>query len=116
MLDSVQVDKKHTDSPLFSYVQNVLYIPRVSACGYDRVTLSSIRVTYTETKKFWNTLQIRIFITETYVQINTEFFNSRCDYNLIQYQILHASLQNFICMERSACHKMFSKGQNATCI
>ena len=32
-------------------------------------------------------------------------FFSKCDYNLIQYQIL----QIFICMERSACHKMFFK-------
>ena len=32
-------------------------------------------------------------------------FFSKCDYNLIQYQIL----QNFICMERSACYKMFFK-------
>ena len=37
---------------------------------------------------------------------------SKCDYNLIQNKILHALLQNSICMERSARHKMFSKGQN----
>ena len=69
---------------------------------------------YTVTKKFSNTLQIHIFITEIHVEINTELFHSKCDYNLIQYQILHASLQNFICIERSACHKMFSKGQNVS--
>ena len=53
-----------------------------------------------------------VFITEIHVEINTEFYTVKCDYNLIQYQILHASLQNFIFMERSACHKMFSNGQN----
>ena len=66
---------------------------------------------YTETEKFSNTSQIRIFISEIQVEIKTNlirFFCSKCDYNLIQYQIL----QNFICMERSACHKKFcSKGQ-----
>ena len=68
---------------------------------------------YTETKKFSNTLQIRIFITEIHVEINTEFFIvNLCDYNLTQNQIFHALLPNFIFMERSVCHKMFSKGQN----
>ena len=37
------------------------------------------------------------------------FFCSKCDNNLIQYQILHVSLQDFICMECSACHKNVSK-------
>ena len=63
---------------------------------------------YTETKKFSNTSQIRIFITEIDVEINTNFLTFFCSkryYNLIQHQIL----QNFICMERSACHKMFFK-------
>ena len=32
------------------------------------------RSIYTETKKFNNSLQIRIFITEIHVEINTEFF------------------------------------------
>ena len=66
-------------------------------------------IAYTETKKFSNSLQIRIFITEIHVEITTNliwfFFCSKCNYNLIQYQIL----QNFICMERSACHNMFFK-------
>ena len=63
---------------------------------------------YTETKKFSNTSHLRIIISEIHVDINTNlirFFCSKCDYNLIQYQIL----QNFICMERSACHKMLCK-------
>ena len=38
-------------------------------------------------------------------QLNKVYFCSKCDYNLIQYQIL----KKFICMERSACHKMFLK-------
>ena len=67
---------------------------------------------YTETKKFSNSLQIRIFISEIHVEINTIFFYSKCDKNHIQYQLLHASLQNFICTEHSVCHTMFSKGQN----
>ena len=37
--------------------------------------------------------------------LTLKFFCSKCEYNLIQYQIL----QNFICMERSACHKMYFK-------
>ena len=52
--------------------------------------------------------RIRILITEFQVEINTNLirlFCSKCDFNLIQYQIM----QNFICMERSACHKMFFK-------
>ena len=63
---------------------------------------------YTETKKFSNTLQIRIFITEIHVEITqTEkgIFCSKYEYNLIQYQILN----NFIFMERSACHNTFLK-------
>ena len=32
-------------------------------------------------------------------------------YNLIRYQILHTSLQDFICMECSACHKNVLKRQ-----
>ena len=46
---------------------------------------------YTETKKFSNTSQIRIFITEIHVEINTNliiFFGSKCNYNLIQYLII----------------------------
>ena len=63
---------------------------------------------YTETKKFSNTLQIRIFIKEIHAEITqTEsgIFCSKCDYNLIQYQIL----KKFICMERGACHKLLLK-------
>ena len=63
---------------------------------------------YTETKKFSNTLQIRIFITVIYVEINKNliiFFGSKCNKDLIQYK----TLQNFISMERSACHKLFFK-------
>ena len=47
-------------------------------------------------------------ITEIHVEINTNLirlFCNKCDYNLIQYQ----KLENFICMERSACHKTFLK-------
>ena len=43
-----------------------------------------------------------------HVEYNTNlkrFFCSKCEYNLIRYQIL----KTFICMERSACHKMFFK-------
>ena len=83
----------------------------------ERVTDMHIWHDMKTEKKFGNTLYtcIRIFITEILVEINMNlirFLYSKCDYNLIQYQIVHAWLQNFICMERSACHKMFSKGQN----
>ena len=52
--------------------------------------------------------RIRILITEFHVEINTNLIRlvySKCDFNLIQYQIM----PNFICMERSACHKMLFK-------
>ena len=42
-------------------------------------------------------------LTQTY-----NIFGSKCDCNLILYQIL----PNLICMERIACHQMFSKGQS----
>ena len=50
-----------------------------------------IMLIYTETKKFSNTSQIGIFITDIRVEFNTNllrFFCSKCEYNLIQYQIL----------------------------
>ena len=55
-----------------------------------------------------------LIYTEIHVEIYTMFirFYRNFDYNFIQYQILHASLQDFICMERTACHKIFPKGQN----
>ena len=40
-------------------------------------------------------------LTELFTNF-TRFYCSKCDYNLIQYQILHASLQDLICMEHSA--------------
>ena len=44
-----------------------------------------------------------IFITEIRVGINT---NLKCFFkeNLLQYQIMHSSLQDFICKEHRACH------------
>ena len=83
-------------------------LPQVSKNTHDPKTRVII---YTQTKKFSNTSQMRISITEIHLEINTNlhgFFGSKCDYKLIQYQIL----QNFICMERSACHKMFLKKQH----
>ena len=59
-----------------------------------------------------------VYYRKQSVEMNTNFkclFCGQCDNNRIRYKILYASLQqkfNFICIVRSAYHKLLWKGQN----
>ena len=93
---------------IFLYSYEAEFIQSLLSVGKKRLA-SQFNSTYILKQKSLATHhRYEQIIKEIHVEINTNFircFCGKCDYNLIQYQIS----RNFICMERSACHKTFFK-------